>query len=95
MKNELVLKLTKADIDYKRISISAALYQSNQDFFPKFAFDFILHTDAGIIRTNLRKSTHRIGKGLRPWFRAHSQLKEGAQAEFQKISADTFRLNLI
>jgi hypothetical protein len=99
MKNKLVLTLTKADIKYKRIAISAALYRSNEDFFPKNGIDFTLQTDVqdvGTIRTHLRKSTpHKISKGLRPWFRAHDPLPEVARVEFEKITRGIFSLNLI
>jgi len=92
MKNKLVLTLTAADVKYKRFAVRA-LYQTNPYFFPGLGTDFELHTNVGAIKTNVRKKTYRIGKGLRPWFRAHSQLQTGARIEFEKISPGIFRLS--
>ena len=61
IKNKLVLILTAADIKYKRFALRT-LYSANPDFFPEG--DFELHTDIGIIITNVRvRSTYRSGKG--------------------------------
>ena len=92
MGNNLVLALTMADIDYKRFDVRA-LYKANPNFFPGLGNDFELRTNVGIIKTNVRRSTYRIGKGLGPWFKANHQLQAGARIEFEKIRPGIFRLS--
>lgn len=91
MVNNLVKTLTTADIKYERFDVRA-LYKANPSFFPALANDFELHTSIGIINTNVRRSTYRIGKGLRLWFIAHSHLKAGARIEFEKMSSGIFHI---
>jgi hypothetical protein len=92
MVNNLILTLTTADIKYKRFDVRAS-YKANPSFFPGLGNDFELRTNVGIIKTNVRRSTYRIGKGLKPWFRAHSHLKARSRIEFAKISPGVFRLH--
>jgi len=92
MLRKLDYKLTQADIDYKRFGIG----EKNSGFFlpssyigrktfPPFPLD--LETNISSIRTTIRdrRSSYRIGKSLKPWFKAHCKLKAGAKVEFIEI----------
>ena len=94
MLRKLDYELTQADIDYKRFGIG----EKNSGFFlpssytgrktfPPFPFD--LETDISSIKTTIRdrRSSYRIGKGLKPWFKAHCKLNEGDKVEFTEIES--------
>jgi len=83
----LEYELTQADIDYKRFGIG----KKNSGFFlpssppNKKPFPFDLETGRDSIKTTIRQSTYRIGKGLKPWFRAHRELEVGDKVVFKTI----------
>ena len=93
MSMKLKLTLTEADIKWKRCAVRA-LYKANPNFFPGLGTEFELRTSVGIIKTNVRESTYRIGKGMQKWFAAHSELKPGSLIEFENISPRVFYLRV-
>ncbi len=87
-------QLTAADIKYRRIDVRD-ICKRYPSFFPNktdynvknvgiinITNDFELHTDVGIIDTNVRKSTYRIGKGMKNWFDSHPEINDESIVEF-------------
>ena len=95
MLHKLEYELTEADIEYMRFHIKKGYL----GFFPPCGEPFLLDlkTNQDIITTNVRRSTHRIGKGLRPWFRRHSgELNEGGKVLFTVIDPmKEYRLKIL
>ena len=100
MLRELVYELTQADIDYKRFAIGK---ENSGVFLPPsppnnkpFPFD-LGTTDIGLIKTTIRQSTYRIGKGLRPWFRYHcGELNDGDKLLFTVVEPmKKYRLEIV
>lgn len=98
MLRKLEYELTQADIDYKRFGIG----KKNSGFFlppslpNKKPFPFDLETDIDSIKTTIRQSTYRIGKGLKPWFKAHCKLNARDKIVFTVIeSMKKYRLEIV
>lgn len=70
--------------------------RQKRSFFPGYKVDFELVTDAGIVTTHITsengeppigdpKSGKCIQTGLRPWFRKHPELKDGAKLRIEAL----------
>ena len=89
MLQKLEYELTEADIKYKRFYIK----KEYRGFFlppsppsnEPFPFDLETDMDPIPIKTTIRQSTYRIGKGLKPWFKAHKELKARDKIKFTVI----------
>ena len=85
MLQEIEHLLDEYDIKYERFYVRKE-YEGNQDFFPPLGKPFWLEMDlVTTIETNVRKSTYRISKGVRPWFRGHHEIEEGDRVIFEVI----------
>ena len=104
MVQKLKYRLTQADIKHKRFGIG----QNNSGFFlpSSYAdrktfspFPFDLETDdIGLIKTTIRdrRSSYRIRKGLKPWFKAHCKINVGDKVKFTEVeSMKKYRLEIV
>jgi hypothetical protein len=91
LEKKLEYQLTPADIEYKRFGMG----KENAGFFLPSSLlntnwepiSLYLETDINSIKTTIRdrRSSYRISKGLKPWFKAHPRLKESDKVCFTVI----------
>ncbi len=84
--------LVQSDIEYRRLLLNET-FRKYPYFFPNPGQEFTVKTNIGDIQTKIRKGTHIMGKGMKPWFDNNSP-KLGAKVTFTFLSPGIYEISL-